>query len=96
MVVSEDDEEIPIIRGNFENLTRRPVENDYGLVIFKALNIDMYYVAKLIEVDDEDNYGVSFMWLLNKENIISVDFLILKTDCTFTIICNILLTVKVK
>lgn len=69
MEVSEDDEEIPVIRGNFENLTRRPVANDYVLVIFKAKNIDVYYVAKIIEVDDEDNYGVSFMRLLNKENM---------------------------
>lgn len=65
---SEDEEEMFVVRGNFDKLTRNPVEDDYVLVVFDAKNIKVYYVAKIIEVD-KPYYGVSFMRLMNKETM---------------------------
>lgn len=63
-----EDEEMLVVRGNFEKLTRKPVVNDYVLVVFNVKNIHVYYVGKIIEVDISD-YGVSFMRLMNKETM---------------------------
>lgn len=65
---SKDEEEMFVVRGNFDKLTRNPVEDDYVLVVFDAKNIKVYYVAKIIEVD-KPYYGVSFMRLMNKETM---------------------------
>lgn len=67
--VYEDDEDFSVIRGNFGKLTRRPAEDDYVLVMFIAKNLKVYYVGKIIEIEGNDCYGVSFMRLLNKANM---------------------------
>lgn len=58
---SEDNERVPIIRGNFEKLFCTPVDSDYVLVIIDAKNVNVYYIAKIIQVDDGNNYGVKWM-----------------------------------
>lgn len=64
----EDNENFSVIRGNFGKLTRRTAEDDYVLVMFNAKNLKVYYVGKIIEIEGNDCYGVSFMRLLNKAN----------------------------
>lgn len=63
---SEDNEDMLDLRGNFEKLTCKPVEDDYALLVFDAKNVEV--LEKIIEVDIP-NYGVSFMGLINKETM---------------------------
>lgn len=69
MDVSEDDEEMLVVRRNFEKLTCKPAE-DYVLVVFEAKNINDYYVgqwARLLKFTIPTT--VSFMRIINKETM---------------------------
>lgn len=66
--VDTDEEEI-ILRDDFSPLQRSPRVNDFVIILFKSKNDKIYYVAKILEIldDDEDcDFYVSCLKLKSK------------------------------
>lgn len=64
----EEEEEI-VLRDEFLPLPREPCEKDFVIVHFKSKNDNVYYVAKIIEILDDDeecDFYVSYLKLKSK------------------------------
>lgn len=50
-------------------LPQTPLEKDYVLVLFNTKKLEIYYVAKILEVINSEEYFVSYLRLKEKENL---------------------------
>lgn len=67
---SDAEKEEVVLDDDFPPLTKEPVPNDYVIILFKSKNINVYYVAQILEkLDDDDcDYYVSYLKLKSKAN----------------------------
>lgn len=62
----EDDQGNEIIDEDFPDLQRKPLVDEYVLVLLQSKKRVVYYIAKILEIDSDDEYCVSYLKLKDR------------------------------
>ncbi|CAF4844387.1 unnamed protein product [Pieris macdunnoughi] len=66
--VEKDNQGYEIIDEDFTDLQRKPMINEYVLVLLQCKKRAVYYVAKILEIETDDEYCVSYLKLKDRQN----------------------------
>lgn len=61
-----EDNEMVVIDENFPDLQRKPKINEYVLVLLRSKKQVVYYIAKILETENDDEYCISFLKLKDR------------------------------
>lgn len=62
----KEDNELVVLDENFPDLQRKPKIDEYVLVLLQSKKQVVYYIAKILETENDDEYCVSFLKLKDR------------------------------